>query len=142
MHLSLTTPRGALVDAEVDEVTAPGALGEFGVLPGHVPFLSVLKPGVLVYRTKDGPRYLAVAGGVLEVARAAADKADKVLVLVEQAAHARELDREAAAKELAAAEHELAHWKKETNTGEYQALLARRAWAAARVDAAARITPH
>lgn len=142
MHLSLTTPRGALVDAEVDEVTAPGALGEFGVLPGHVPFLSVLKPGVFVYRTKDGPRYLAVAGGVLEVARASAEKGDKVLVLVEQAAHARELDREAATKELAAIEHEIAHWKKETNTGEYQSLLSRRAWAAARVDAAARVAPH
>ena len=45
MQLSVTTPRGALVDTEVDEVTAPGALGEFGVLPGHVPFLSALKPG-------------------------------------------------------------------------------------------------
>lgn len=142
MRLSLTTPRGALVDAEVDEVTAPGALGEFGVLPGHVPFLSVLKPGVFVYRTKDGPRYLAVGNGVLEVARTAADKNDKVLVLVEQAAHARELDREAAARELAAIDLEIASWKKESNTGEYQSLLSRRAWAAARVDAAARVAPH
>jgi len=141
MRLSLTTPRGALVDAEVDEVTAPGALGEFGVLPGHVPFLSVLKPGVFVYRTKEGARFLAVGGGVLEVARIAGDKGDKVLVLVDQATHAREVDRDAAAKELAALDQEIAHWKKET-AGEYQALLARRAWAAARVDAAARIAPH
>jgi F-type H+-transporting ATPase subunit epsilon len=141
MHLSLTTPRGALVDAEVDEVTAPGALGEFGVLPGHVPFLSVLKPGVLVYRTKEGARYLAVGDGVLEVARVAGDKGDKLLVLVDQASHAREIDRDTAAKELAAIDQEIAHWKKDT-AGEYQALLARRAWAAARVDAAARIAPH
>ena len=42
MRLSVTTPQGALVEADVDEVTAPGALGEFGVLPGHVPFLSAL----------------------------------------------------------------------------------------------------
>jgi F-type H+-transporting ATPase subunit epsilon len=141
MRLSLTTPRGALVDAEVDEVTAPGALGEFGVLPGHVPFLSVLRPGVFVYRTKEGPRYLAVGDGVLEVARVAGDKGDKVLVLVDQANHAREVDRDTAAKELAAIDQEIAHWKKET-AGEYQALLARRAWAAARVDAAARLAPH
>jgi len=140
MRLSVTTPRGALVEAEVEEVTAPGALGEFGVLPGHVPFLSVLKPGVFVYRTKDGARYLAVGGGVLEVARAG-EKGDKVLVLVDQATHAREVDRESAAKELAAVDHEIAHWKKES-AGEYQALLARRAWAAARVEAAARIAPH
>jgi F-type H+-transporting ATPase subunit epsilon len=141
VHLSLTTPRGALVDAEVDEITAPGALGEFGVLPGHVPFLSVLKPGVFVYRTKEGARYLAVGDGVLEVARVADDKGDKVLVLVDQAAHAKEVDRETAAKELAAIDHEIAQWKKET-AGEYQALLARRAWAAARLDAAARLAPH
>ena len=141
MRLSLTTPRGALVDAEVDEVTAPGALGEFGVLPGHVPFLSVLRPGVFVYQTKEGPRYLAVGDGVLEVARVSGDKGDKVLVLVDQATHAREIDRDAAAKELTAVDQEIAHWKKET-AGEYQALLARRAWVAARVDAAARVAPH
>jgi F-type H+-transporting ATPase subunit epsilon len=141
MRLSLTTPRGALVDAEVDEVTAPGALGEFGVLPGHIPFLSVLRSGVFVYRTKEGPRYLAVGDGVLEVARVAGEKGDKVLVLVDQATHAREVDREAAARELAAIDQEIANWKKET-AGEYQALLARRAWAAARVDAAARLAPH
>jgi F-type H+-transporting ATPase subunit epsilon len=141
MHLSLTTPRGALVDAEVDEVTAPGALGEFGVLPGHVPFLSVLKPGVFIYRTKDGPRYVAVGDGVLEVARTSGDKGDKVLVLVDQATHAREVDRDAATKELATLDHEIAQWKKET-AGEYQALLARRAWVAARMDAASRLAPH
>jgi len=141
MRLSLTTPRGALVEADVEEVTAPGALGEFGVLPGHVPFLSVLRPGVFVYRTKDGPRYLAVGDGVLEVARVAGDKGDKVLVLVDQAAHARELDREAAARELSTLDHEIAHWKKES-AGEFQALLSRRAWAAARVEAANRVAPH
>jgi F-type H+-transporting ATPase subunit epsilon len=141
VRLSVTTPRGALVDAEVDEVTAPGALGEFGVLPGHVPFLSVLKPGVFVFRTKEGARYLAVGDGVLEVARASGDKGDKVLVLVDQAANAKDVDREAAAKELATIDHEIAHWKKES-AGEYQALLARRAWVAARVEAAARIASH
>ncbi len=139
MRLSLTTPRGALIDAEVEEVTAPGALGEFGVLPGHVPFLSVLKPGVFVYRTKDGPRYLAVGDGVLEVARAG--EGDKILVLVEQAAHAREIDRDAATRDLSAADGELARWKGDPG-GEFQSLQSRRAWAAARVDAAARVAPH
>ena len=37
MRLSVTTPRGAVVETEIDEITAPGTLGEFGVLPGHVP---------------------------------------------------------------------------------------------------------
>jgi F-type H+-transporting ATPase subunit epsilon len=139
MRLSLTTPRGALVETDVDEVTAPGALGEFGVLPGHVPLLAVLKPGVFVYRNKEGARYLATSDGVLEVARAGAG--DKILVLVAEAVGAREIDREAAAKEVAALDGEIARWKKDS-AGEYQALLARRAWAAARQDAAARVAPH
>ena len=139
MHLSLTTPRGALVDTEVEEVIAPGALGEFGVLPGHVPFLSVLKPGVFVYRTKDGARTLAVGSGVLEVTRAKGG--DKILVLVEQAAHAREIDRASAAQDLVSVDAEIARHKGEAGA-ELAAQLSRRAWAAARVDAAARVEPR
>lgn len=139
MFLSLTTPRGAVVETEVDEVSAPGTLGEFGVLPGHVPFLSILQPGVLVYRIKDTARILAVGVGVLEVARSA--KGERVLVLVDQALPAREIDRDAAAKDVATLDQELARWKDELS-GEHKALLTRRAWAAARIDAAARIASH
>jgi F-type H+-transporting ATPase subunit epsilon len=139
MRLSVTTPRGSLVEADVDEVTAPGALGEFGVLPGHVPFLSALKPGVFVYRNKTESHILAVSDGVLEVVRS--NGGDKVLVLVSDAANAAEVDRDAAAKEVAVADADLAKWDKDLG-GEYKALLTRRAWAAARIDAAARATPH
>ena len=109
MRLSVTTPRGALVEADVDEVTAPGALGEFGVLPGHVPFLSALQPGVFSFRNKDQTRVLAVSEGVLEVARTEGG-GDKVLVLVSEALHAEEVDRDDAEKEVAAADAELARW--------------------------------
>jgi F-type H+-transporting ATPase subunit epsilon len=139
LRLSVTTPRGALVEADVLEVIAPGAKGEFDVLPEHVPFLSALNPGVLVYRTTAGPQVLAVGAGVLEVARHA--DADKVIVLVDQALTAGEIDAAAAAKDLAAADSELAGWKKDLD-GEYQALLARRGWAVARVEAAGRSKAH
>jgi len=68
MRLSVTTPRGALVDTEVDEVTATGELGEFGVLPGHVPLMSALKAGVLWYKGKDHSGVLALGQGFLQVA--------------------------------------------------------------------------
>jgi F-type H+-transporting ATPase subunit epsilon len=140
MRLSITTPRGSLVETDIDEVTAPGALGEFGVLPGHVPFLSALKPGVLVYRSKEmGTQILAVSEGVLEVVRA--DDGEKVIVLVSEAMGATEVDRDQANKEQASADAELAHWSGELG-GEYKALLVRRAWAAARADAAQRVAPH
>jgi len=136
MHLTVTTPRGSLVQIEVDEIAAPGALGEFGVLPGHVPFMTVLKPGVLFYRTKEGPRFLAVGDGVLQVARSG--ESDRISVLVDRGEPARDIDHDAAAQELAAVDAELAKTKAET-AAEVKALLGKRAWAAARVDAANRV---
>jgi F-type H+-transporting ATPase subunit epsilon len=136
MHLTVTTPSGSLVQIEVDEIAAPGAVGEFGILPGHIPFMAALKPGVLFYRTKDGPRFLAVGDGVLQVARSG--DSDKISVLVDRGESARDIDREAAAHELAAVDAELGKSKAET-AAEVKALLGRRAWAAARVDAANRV---
>jgi F-type H+-transporting ATPase subunit epsilon len=148
MRLLVTTPRGALVDTDVDEVTAPGELGEFGMLPGHVPLMSALKPGVLWYKAKEHSGVIAVGQGFLQVAplpRAADDHTgiglDRVLVLVDQALGARDVDRAAAEKELAAAERELAAWSGELD-GAHQTLIVRRGWAQARLDAAERAAPH
>jgi F-type H+-transporting ATPase subunit epsilon len=143
VRFSLTTPRGALVDVEVDEVTAPGALGEFGVLPGHVPLMSALKPGVLVYRGKERSGVVAVGPGFLQVAPPAQNDTahDKVLVLVDQAVSATSVDRADAQRDLAEAEKELTGWKGELD-GAYQALVVRRQWAQARLDAADRGAPH
>jgi F-type H+-transporting ATPase subunit epsilon len=141
MKLSLTTPKGALVDTDVDEVTAPGDLGELGVLPGHVPLMTALRPGVLSYKAKDHDGIVAVGQGFLQVAplpRAVdAPGRDRVLVLVDQALAAADIDRDAAARELAQADKELAAWKGELD-GAYEALVLRRGWAQARLDAAAR----
>ena len=143
MQLTVTTPRGYLVQAEVEEVVAPGALGEFGVLPGHIPFMSVLKPGVLAYRLKDGLKYLAVGDGILQVARVAqGDKTDdNVEVLVNRGEHGKDVNREAAQKELVASDAELAHTKAET-MAELGPMQDRRAWAAARIEAADRSGAH
>ena len=50
MSLTVVTPGGQAASTVVDEVTAPGVVGEFGVLPGHVPLLAALKAGVLSWR--------------------------------------------------------------------------------------------
>ena len=145
MHLSITTPRGAVVETEVEEVTAPGLVGEFGVLAGHVPLMAALKPGVLVYRTGERATTLAVAEGFLQVTPVAAGEGhgktvDRVLVLVGDAVGAGGVDVAAAQKKLAEAEAEITAWKREQD-GTYQALLARRDWALAQIDAAARQNP-
>jgi len=139
MRLTVTTPRGYLVQIDVDEIAAPGVLGEFGVLPGHIPFMSVLKPGVLSYRTKDGAKYLAVGDGILQIARGGAG--DKVDVLVNRGEHGKDVDRGAAERELTAADAELAKSKAET-LAELGPLQDRRAWAAAQLEAANRTAPH
>jgi F-type H+-transporting ATPase subunit epsilon len=155
MKFSLTTPRGALVDTEVEEVTAPGEIGEMGILPGHVPLMSALKPGVLSYRAADHVGVVAVGQGFLQVAplpeaakgeaagagQAGGGGRDRVLVLVDQATAAADVDRQAAARDLAEADRELADWKGELD-GAYFALVIRRQWASARLDAAARSAPH
>ena len=146
MRLSVTTPRGALVDTDVEEVTAPGELGEFGVLPGHVPLMSALKPGVLWYKGKERSGVIAVGQGFLQVAPLPQgdDRAggrDRVLVLVDQAVTAKDIDGARAEKDLAAAERELAAWTGEID-GRHQNLVERRGWAQARLDASARVSSH
>ena len=142
MKLSLTTPRGALVDTDVEEVTAPGTEGEFGVLPGHVPLMAALKPGVLSYKAKDHTGVVAIGQGFLQVAPVSGTDTsnDRVLVLVDHALTAKDVDRAVAEKDLQAAEKELAGWKAELD-GAYDALLIRRGWAQARLDAAGRAAP-
>jgi F-type H+-transporting ATPase subunit epsilon len=56
-----------LIDEDVDEVTAPGELGEFGVLPNHIAFLTTLVPGELTYTQGSSKKTLAVGGGYAEV---------------------------------------------------------------------------
>ncbi|MES1205232.1 MAG: F0F1 ATP synthase subunit epsilon [Pseudomonadota bacterium] len=149
MRLSVTTPHGAVVETEIDEVTAPGLVGEFGVLAGHVPLMAALKPGVLSYRAGDATKALAVGEGFLQVTPAKAGEttgtgsekaSDRVLVLVTEALAAGAIDAAAAKKSLAEAEAEIAAWKREPD-GTYQALLAKRDWALAQIGAAGRVNP-
>jgi F-type H+-transporting ATPase subunit epsilon len=67
IRLRIVTPSQLLFDEEVDEVTAPGVLGQFGVLPNHITFLSLLEPGEISYKQGAIRRYLAVSGGYAEV---------------------------------------------------------------------------
>ena len=67
IRLRVITPSRMLLDEDVDEVTAPGELGEFGVLPNHISFLTTLVPGELSYKQASSKKTLAVGGGYAEV---------------------------------------------------------------------------
>ncbi len=90
IRLEVVTPAGMVVSAVVDEVTLPGVEGEFGVLPGHVPFLTALKMGEMTYKQGAETHYLAVFWGYVEVT------AHKVMVLAETAEKAVDIDMDRA----------------------------------------------
>jgi F-type H+-transporting ATPase subunit epsilon len=131
LKVSVVTPRGPVTSEDTDAVTAPGQLGEFEVLPGHVPFLTQLHPGVLVLGERER-HIFAVSSGFLEV------EADgTVLVLVEQAVAAGAVDLEQAKAQLSELAPKLKDWKGAIDA-EFKNLKARHDWALAQVDARAR----
>ncbi len=67
LRFSIVTPARPLVDADVEQVVAPGSDGEFGVLPGHAAVLVELKAGVVRWVESGRGRRAAIAGGFAEV---------------------------------------------------------------------------
>ncbi len=99
--LEIVTPQGLVFSEEVDEVTASGSEGEFGVLPGHVPFVTTLKIGMLACKIGNETRYFFVNWGYAEAGP------DKVLVLADSAERSDEIDIERAKAAMKRAEERL-----------------------------------
>ncbi len=88
VEFELVSPERLLVSEAVEMVVVPGAEGDFGVLPGHAPFLSTLRPGVITIYANRAPREaIFVAGGFAEVTEA------RLTVLAEEAVKLAEADR-------------------------------------------------
>src|SRR5687767_9908377 len=102
IRLRLVTPSRLLLDEEVDEVTAPGVLGEFGVLPNHIAFLTLLAPGELSFKQGAQRTRLAIGGGYAEVLN------NVMTVLADAAEFAGEIDIERARQAKEQAERRLA----------------------------------
>ena len=102
LHLEVVTPAKITVSQDVDMVVAPGSLGEFGILEGHVSFLSGIIPGELRYTVDGKTEYVSVAGGFAEVSN------DNVSILVDAAEAAHEIDLDRAKEALERASERLA----------------------------------
>ena len=107
IKLEVVTPDKLVLSEDVDVVVAPGSEGQFGVLHGHIPFLSSLEEGELWYRIGKKTEYLAVNGGFSEVL------GTKVTILAEAAELAREIDIDRAQKARERAEKRLAEARRE-----------------------------
>ena len=67
IRFSLVAPERELFTGDVDQVDAPGSEGDFGVLYGHAPFMTTLRPGEVVVRYDGASRIFSVQGGFADV---------------------------------------------------------------------------
>lgn len=98
LYLEIITPRRLLVSEEVEMVEAKGEYGEFGILPGHIKFLTTLDIGEIRYMRDGKVKSISTSGGFGEVVD------DKVTFLLNTAEFAEEIDVDRAKRVLEWAE--------------------------------------
>jgi len=101
-HFDLVSPEKLLFSGEVDQVDVPGTEGYFGVLAGHAPTVSALRPGIMTVFVGGNAQRMVVLGGFAEVS---AD--GKLTVLADLADSVDEFDRETLAERMAAQEEKI-----------------------------------
>ena len=95
VQFELVSPEKLLLSKDVEMVVVPGAEGDFGVLPGHAPMISTVRPGVIhVFEGGSVKSRIFVAGGFAEVTAA------RCTVLAEEAVPLDEIDRTDVEKDL------------------------------------------
>lgn len=90
LHLKITTHERVVFDADVDEIYSKGTQGEFGILPGHIPFMSALDIGITKVVVDGKPERFTTMGGVFQLT------GNKALILTQAAERAEEIDVERA----------------------------------------------
>jgi F-type H+-transporting ATPase subunit epsilon len=128
LMLEIVTPEKMTFSGKVEEVTIPGAEGEFGVLRGHEPFLSSVDIGELNFIKEGKKTYYSVNTGYAEVA------ASKVTILIETAERSDNIDKNRALKAKDNAETRLAQIAKDDV--EYEKMRAALARAIVRLSVA------
>ena len=98
VEFELVSPAKLLVSEPVEMVVVPGEDGDFGVLPGHAPVISLVRPGVIdIHEDGRVSRRIFVAGGFAEVTP------ERCTVLAEEAQPVEDIDAALAGERLAAA---------------------------------------
>ncbi|HSY86058.1 MAG TPA: F0F1 ATP synthase subunit epsilon [Verrucomicrobiae bacterium] len=119
VQFELVSPERLLVSRPVEMVVVPGVEGDFGVLPGHAPLISEVRPGVIaVFEGGKVEERIFVAGGFAEVT------AERCTVLAEQALPIGEIDRSAVEADLKDAREDLADAKSDQERAAAEAAIA------------------
>jgi F-type H+-transporting ATPase subunit epsilon len=120
IHVDIVSAEGEIFAGEARMVFLPASEGEIGVTPRHAPLLTLLKPGEVRVQTPTGEeQFFYVGGGALEI------QPNKVTVLADTAARARDLDEAAAQAAKQRAEQALAGQLDKITQAEALAELAR-----------------
>jgi F-type H+-transporting ATPase subunit epsilon len=148
VQFELVTPERLVLSAEVEMVVVPGTEGNFGVLPGHSPLISTIRPGMIeIYETRPTvSERIFVVSGIAEVTP------ERCTVLAEEAMAPSELNRAEAEAELQTVEGNLPSLREQVGratgadrdrlAGELRALEQQQAIARAKLQALAADTAH
>jgi F-type H+-transporting ATPase subunit epsilon len=128
LALEIVTPEGVKLTRQVEQLTAPGADGEFGVLPRHRPLLSALTAGILTYSEGGKTESVAIGPGFAEVLE------DKVVILTDRFITKDAIDPVRVRLELKEVDEALDHFAGEPVGPEYGALVSRELWAATQLE--------
>ncbi len=108
VQFELVTPERLIVSRDVEMVVVPGTEGNFGVLPGHAPFISTIRPGMVdIYQGRDITERIFVVGGIAEVTP------ERCTVLADEAMSPDSLDRAVLDAELTLVEGNLPSLREE-----------------------------
>jgi F-type H+-transporting ATPase subunit epsilon len=102
LHLEFVSPERVLFAGDVDQVDLPGAEGDMGILPGHAPLVTALRPGIVTIFREGGREPIVVIGGFAEVSPAG------LTVLADQAVPRADFDLAALAGEIKDTEEDVA----------------------------------
>ncbi|RUO27009.1 F0F1 ATP synthase subunit epsilon [Aliidiomarina minuta] len=120
VHLDIVSAEEKLFSDKVRAIQVTGSEGEMGILPGHLPLLTALKPGMVQVTFADGKEDLFyIAGGFMEV------QPDHIIVLSDTAVRGGDLDEQAITAARKQAEEAMANAKGDTSYAEAAAELSR-----------------
>jgi F-type H+-transporting ATPase subunit epsilon len=117
--LVVISPEKKVLEEEILSVTVPTSEGQITILPGHMPIFSLIKPGEIAVRTKQGNKVLVGGGGFVNISH------DKVILLVEYGTNSDEIDEEKIKEAKKRAEEILKNQSDEKSNAIASATLAR-----------------
>ncbi|PCI60484.1 MAG: F0F1 ATP synthase subunit epsilon [Gammaproteobacteria bacterium] len=120
VHLNVVSAHESIFSGCIKSLQITGSEGELGIVPGHAPLLTALKPGMARFIKSDNTEeVLYVAGGMLEV------QPRSIIVLADVVQRANEIDGQAAIAAKASAEEKINHLSKDADFTLLAAELAR-----------------